>query len=100
MPNELKCPRCGTNIGDENHLIAFLWNDDLPRIPDTDVFGCTCGPVAIERGDEVRWYYPDGGEELALLRDFFALAAWAHPGYREPVDTYYAAHPEALEGER
>ena len=37
----------------------------------------------------------DGGEELALLRDFFALAAWAHPGYREPVDTYYAAHPES-----
>lgn len=56
MP-DLRCPRCGTDLSDDEHLVAFL-EDEFHLCNDTDVHRCPCGPLAVVEGERVTWYAP------------------------------------------
>lgn len=105
MPDELKCPRCGKGRGVVDSVVDYAAGG-------THVYRCTtvaCGPLAVVEGGKVAWYYPDGGEELALLREHFDLAysgvcqsvelAQEHAAKvleaAQRVRDWRAAHPEA-----
>lgn len=122
MP-DVTCPRCRTDLHDHG---AIAWPVEMDD-PGRAIYRCAtdgCGPLAVVEGDQVTWFYPDGGEELALLRaahktrDAFIEAVRAadrapaaseefgpavaeekraraaQTAAADALDAYYAAHPE------
>ena len=87
MP-DVKCPRCRTDLHDHG---AIAWPVEMDD-PGRAIYRCAtdgCGPLAVVEGDQVTWYYPNGGEELALLRAERKAASAANAAWmmyrRDPV---------------
>ena len=88
MPDAIVCPRCGTDIRDDEHLIAYLETEFHPR-DDRDIYRCGCGPLAVVEGYGVAWYYPQ-----AWLLELARKPAVADALVDEAIEAYRADHPE------